>query len=245
MNIIKKIFDLIIIVKDYFLRICMMIKIAFYPASKISRSFWGGRNQKNWSLKSRYPKLYNSQERALRVFFRKRFGNRKINILDLGCADGDSSIFLVKDFIAYGQGFDISSNFIKSARDYARANKIKADFFVWDAFKQNLKITKAFDVVMALGLFTCITDEDVFHSIIGSIASQVKRGTYFIVKDTLAETLDAQKILKNHLYAAKYRYFESYLQNIYSRGFEKVEYQKLYQFPSEPYASYFLIFKKK
>jgi hypothetical protein len=106
-----------------------MIKTALYPASKISRSFWGGRDSKNWNFKVRYPDLYNLQEVALKNFFRKVFGNRRVNILDLGCADGSCSIFLVKEFLAYGQGGDISPKLMDATAAYARTNNIKVDFF--------------------------------------------------------------------------------------------------------------------
>ena len=73
----------------------------------------------------------------------------------------------------------------------------------------------------------------------------MKCGEYLIIKDTLREDLEAQEISKNHLYAAKYRYIDTYIDTICSKGYEKIEQKKLYQFPNEPYASYFLVFRKK
>jgi hypothetical protein len=57
---------------------------------------------------------------------------------------------------------------------------------------------------MTLGLFTCITDDSIFNSIIEDVSNQISCDTYFIVKDRLFESLESQKVLKNHLYAAKY-----------------------------------------
>jgi hypothetical protein len=65
------------------------------------------------------------------------------------------------------------------------------------------------------------------------------------MKDTLGDHLESQKISKNYLYAAKYRYIDSYIDTICSKGYEKIKQRKLHQFPNEPYASYFLVFKKK
>lgn len=242
---LKKIFDVLLYTWNFGFKFLRKLKASICSANKISRSFWKHRNSKNWCLKTRYPELYHSQSDALVDFFNQYFENRKINILDLGCADGSSSIFIVKDFINYAQGFDISPDFISSAIIYAQKHNIKADFFTWDACKEDLKINHSFDVIMALGLFTCIIQDEVFLQIMNRISNLMESGGYLIMKDTLGDHLQSQKISKNYLYAAKYRYLDSYIDTICSKGYEKIEQRKLYQFPNEPYASYFLIFKKK
>jgi len=244
MNVLKKIFDCLLIMKNYLYGFFMKVKTAFYSPSKISRSFWSSRNSKNWDLSSRYPELQDAQTKALIGFFNKNFKDKKIKMLDLGCSDGSSSIFIVKDYLRYGQGLDISSEFIKTANKEAKNNNINVDFSTWDACEEELKITNSFDVVMALGLFTCITEDKVFENIINAISTQVKKGTYLLIKDTLSDTHDTQKVLKNHLYAAKYRFIDQYVKDICDKGFKKLNLKSLYRFPSEPYASYFLIFEK-
>src|SRR3989344_8400326 len=108
---------------------------------------------KSWDvnyLTGRIPWDSNKVEKEL-VKFVKKYYNKKIDCLDVGCGTGINAIYLAKqNFNAVG--VDISKVAIEIAKKKAIKSKVKCKFYMGDVLNLNF-LKRKFDFVFDRGCF--------------------------------------------------------------------------------------------
>jgi SAM-dependent methyltransferase len=109
---------------------------------------------------------YEKECDALEKNFAKLCQRKPKSILDVGCGTGSHSVILSKR--GYNvTGIDISKTMIKKAKEKAKKEKVKTEFFVQDM--QNIKLNKKFDCAICIfgGFGYILKYEDLVNALSG------------------------------------------------------------------------------
>ena len=208
---------------------------------KISKKFWSTRNNSNWNFMQDFKARFVRQRQYLLYFFVPQLTLSQ-TVLDLGCSNGSCSSFIISPYCKRVYGIDISPEFIREAEEFAKANKINANFQAIDISENSELPIEYYDHGMALGLFTCIVSDEVFKKIVKNFLRSIKPGGLIALKDSVGKN---QRYHSTDSYAAKYRFKNKYIEE-----FEKnnctllVERQLGLEMTDDEIGSYFFILKK-
>ena len=161
------------------------------------------------------------------------------SVLDVGCGDGRFTLQVARKCGSV-VACDLSPGLIENAVSRGDAEGLtNVDFFVRDVLTGVRGDT--YDHVMALGLFTCMPDDDQFLNAAREVAAKVKEGGYLLLKDSVmpGEELVAQ----NEKYAAIYRNESAYLGWFESLGFVVEEIRPIGPLPDGQTSKLFLLRK--
>ncbi|HRK26050.1 MAG TPA: methyltransferase domain-containing protein [Chitinophagales bacterium] len=105
--------------------------------------------------------------------------NKALKILDIGCGTGRHSIEMTKR--GYNiTGIDLSASMLKRAKEKAKQNGVKVDFWQHDA--RNLPFVKEFDVAIMLceGGFPLMETDEMNYQILENASQALKHNAKFI-----------------------------------------------------------------
>ncbi len=208
----------------------------------ISKEFWASRDNDNWDYTKTFRNRFIRQKQFLYYFFVPHI-HANHSVLDLGCSNGLCSSFVISPYCKYVEGIDISPKFINEANEYAQAHNINAHFKTYDLakaidFKQNV-----YDHGMALGLFTCIIDNQIFKKMVALFVAAIKPGGYIALKDSVGEN---ERVHQHDNYAANYRLKSTYINAFINNNCELIlERQLGLELTEDHIGSYFFILQKK
>ena len=98
------------------------------------------------------------------------------SVLEIGCGMGDNLIYCVRKGARYAEGFDISGESIKAARDKTAC---LTNVFFHKCGLKGYATERRFDIVLALGVFEYL--EDPFQSLKKIVSFFFKNITLFIL----------------------------------------------------------------
>lgn len=105
--------------------------------------------------KTEYPEEPKENFKVIFNKMKKRFSNKPLKVLDLGCASGEFLYYVTKTFPnALCSGIDFNPDLIKNAQHNPVLSK--ATFKVDDLI--TMKFTETYDVITMIGVITCFDD---------------------------------------------------------------------------------------
>ncbi len=180
-----------------------------------SRAFW--KNCANTHLAD--PGYYARAAQALADRL-PRFVRPGIRVIDVGCGNGEMTLAAAQAG-ADVTGYDVSEALVRAAR--ARARELgarRARFEVLD-LERGLAARPA-DVVLCLGVFSCIHDDEVWLRTLDQFAAMIPAGgTLFLRESVMGGSL--QRVRHANGYYACYRPEEAYLAAVTARGFREID----------------------
>jgi 2-polyprenyl-3-methyl-5-hydroxy-6-metoxy-1,4-benzoquinol methylase len=130
--------------------------------------FWT--NAATWDYTKLYPKRTKIQMDFLLQNFIP-FLKKDFIMADLGCASGVYS-FMFSKYVKQIDAFDLSKQMIEHAKQRARLENVSnINFFQTDFTK--VRLNKKYDVILMLGLLTCIFDKTIIEDIIDNIYNSI------------------------------------------------------------------------
>lgn len=138
-------------------------------------------------------------------------------VIDFGCGNGEMTL-LAAPHCAEVVGYDLSAGLVAKAKATARQQGIhNARFEVMD-LEGDLP-TQAADVVLCLGVFSCIHDDAVWERILAQFGRLVKPGGWLVLRDSVSLGQRWTKTYPQGYYAC-YRRRAEYLAAVAAAGFE-------------------------
>ncbi len=205
--------------KDFF-----YVKKGNLSKTNIAHNFWKSRKNDTWNFQKLFPDRFEKQIQFL-TNFSQNITTPSI-VLDLGCANGDFSIFLAQNLKSnlHVDAIDLSWDLICAGQKGASELGLQNISFMNASLEDWLSWSnsKIYDHLLVLGLFTCIIDRELFKKASKILSLSIKKSGYMVLKDTLS---DSKKdfVYKNDNYMAIYRSKKSYIKMFESNGFSLVK----------------------
>lgn len=192
--------------------------------TNIAYNFWKSRKDETWNFKQLFPDRFEKQIQFLEDF--SQLITKPSTILDLGCANGEFSIFLAQNLkhSLSIDAIDLSWDFICAGRNKTSKLGLNNIFFMDASLEDwiSWKLVDTYDHLLVLGLFTCVINKNLFKKASKALAISIKKGGYIALKDTLNDSLK-DLIYKNNDYMAIYRAKTPYIKIFESNGFSLVK----------------------
>ncbi len=144
--------------------------------------------------------------------------------IDLGCGDGRFTL-QAAGHVDQMEGTDIGPALIEGAQRRAATEQVgNVEFRIADVLEP--LDAGAYDLVMALGVTSCLVDDAVFTDFLGLVHAALATGGMFITVDSLAKSKERLDRYESG-YVARYRNEGAYVQAIEAAGFERIEHLDL------------------
>ncbi|WP_137132308.1 class I SAM-dependent methyltransferase [Rhizobium sp. FY34] len=143
--------------------------------------------------------------------------------LDIGCGNGEYTALLLPKTEKV-VGYDLSPGLLEAARQtYAGEERMSFHQAAVDEIPEE---KGAFDIVLCMGVTSCIIDDDKYHQLIRNIAGYVHENAFVLMGDTLSHT---QNLILNDKsgYVAKYRDVNQYRETLKGEGLQLLSELKL------------------
>ena len=149
------------------------------------RDFWG--DTKDFQYKTVFPDRYDNMFSFIKNNFWQHL-DKKDHVAEIACAAGET-VFGTSEYVEWVDGYEYSQFMVDRARETAAQLGItNVSFMQFDVIKQ--KITKCYDALTVLGLFTYILDEGVVEKALKNMLDSLKPGGYLILKDSYHDDPD-------------------------------------------------------
>lgn len=138
--------------------------------------------------------------------------------LDIGCGNGEYTAMMLPK-VEKLCGYDISPGLLEKAKaDFAHEPRMNFHLADVNAIPEN---PQSFDVILCMGVTSCLIDDNKYRALIGQIANFAQDNAFVIMGDTLSHS---QNLLLDDPsgYVAMYRSMDYYLATLRENGLELV-----------------------